>query len=292
MNTEPLIPSQEPQSRFAKLDFEVPDGACDTHAHIFGPTERYRLDPLRTFDPPRAGIDEYRGMLRTLGLQRAVIVHSAAYGTDISATRDALAAANGAWRGIALVSSEVTEQALADMHAVGFRGARFNLIYGTQTDLDGIEQVARRIADWGWHIQLLVDARRLCELLPFLAKLPVPVVFDHMGRMPTSASIHDPGFRALLGLLEQRRCWVKLSGANRMGDPTPPYASVVPFARALVACGADQLVWGSDWPHVREPGVIPNDGDLLNLLLEWVPDKAQRDAILADNPARLYGFGE
>ena len=292
MHTEPLMSSQEPQSRFAKPLFDVPAGACDTHAHVFGPKERYPLDPLRTFDPPRAGIDEYRSMLQALGLQRAVIVHSAAYGTDISATRDALAASDGAWRGIGLVRPDVTPQALAQMHAAGFRGVRFNLIYGTQTDLEGIEQVARRIADWGWHIQFLVDARRLCELLPFLARLPVPVVFDHMGRMPTSAGIDHPGFTALLGLLEQRRCWVKLSGANRMGDPIPPYPSVAPFARALVAAGADRLVWGSDWPHVREPGVIPDDGDLLNLLPQWVPDPVQRDAILVDNPARLYGFGE
>ena len=110
------------------------------------------------------------------------------------------------------------------------------------------------------------------------------VVIDHIGRMPTSAGIGDPGFRPCWACCE-RRCWVKLSGANRMGDPTPPYASVVPFAHALVDAGADHLVWGTDWPHVREPGAIPDDGGLLNLLQLWVPDRRLRNAILSDNPA-------
>jgi predicted TIM-barrel fold metal-dependent hydrolase len=35
---------------------------------------------------------------------------------------------------------------------------------------------------------------------------------------------------------------------------------------------------------------MPNDGDLLDLLLEWVPDSATRKRILVDNPGTLYGF--
>jgi predicted TIM-barrel fold metal-dependent hydrolase len=33
---------------------------------------------------------------------------------------------------------------------------------------------------------------------------------------------------------------------------------------------------------------MPNDGDLLDLLVEWAPDEAARAAILAENPARLF----
>ena len=35
---------------------------------------------------------------------------------------------------------------------------------------------------------------------------------------------------------------------------------------------ADAVVWGSDWPHVMVKGVMPNDGDLADLLLDWIPD--------------------
>lgn len=288
--TEPLLESQEPLFTYAKPSFDVPAGACDTHAHIFGPLSQYPLDPKRTFNPPRAGIDDYRRLLSSLGLERAVIVHSGAYGTDVSVTRDALRASGGQWRGIALVDRTVTRETVAALHADGFRGVRFNFIFGHKNEEDDVMHIARCIAEFGWHIQLLVDARTLPDLLPLIKRLPVMVVIDHIGRMPTSAGIGDRGFQALLGLLRERRCWVKLSGANRMGDPTPPYASVIPFTHALVDTGADHLVWGTDWPHVREPGAIPNDGDLLNLLQLWVPDARLRNAILADNPARLYGF--
>lgn len=287
-----LLESQEPLPQAHSPSFQVPRGACDSHAHVFGDADRYPLDPKRTFNPPRAGIREYRRMLSTLGLERAVIVHSGAYGTDVSATRDVLIASNGQWRGIALVDNSVTSEQIAEMDAVGFRGVRFNFIFGHANLWDDVEAIARRIEPFGWHVQLLVDVRTLPELLPLIARLPVMVVIDHMGRMPTSAGIQDPGFRALLQLLRDGRCWCKLSGANRMGDPTPPYRSVLPFARALVDTAADRLVWGTDWPHVREPGVIPNDGDLLNLLPLWVPDEQLRNSILSDNPARLYRFAD
>ena len=69
-----------------------------------------------------------------------------------------------------------------------------------------------------------------------------------------------------------------------------PYADVAPIAHALVAAAPERLVWGSDWPHVMMKKRMPNDGDICDLLLDWVPDAAIRQVILADNPQRLYGF--
>ncbi len=34
---------------------------------------------------------------------------------------------------------------------------------------------------------------------------------------------------------------------------------------------------------------MPNDGELLDLLLDWVPDEVVRNRILAQNPSQLYG---
>jgi 2-pyrone-4,6-dicarboxylate lactonase len=45
------------------------------------------------------------------------------------------------------------------------------------------------------------------------------------------------------------------------------------------------------WPHVNLEGmVMPNDGDLLDLMLEWVPEEATRNRIPEQNPNQLYGF--
>ena len=61
-------------------------------------------------------------------------------------------------------------------------------------------------------------------------------------------------------------------------------------ARALIAAGPDRLVWGTNWPHPNHAGEMPNDGDLFDALFGWIEDAAVRKAILADNPARLFGF--
>jgi 2-pyrone-4,6-dicarboxylate lactonase len=66
----------------------------------------------------------------------------------------------------------------------------------------------------------------------------------------------------------------------------------VPMARGLIARAPDRIIWGTDWPHsnIFEHGQIPNDGDLMSMLLDFAPHAADRHRILVDNPARLFGF--
>ena len=70
------------------------------------------------------------------------------------------------------------------------------------------------------------------------------------------------------------------------------FEQVVPFVRSLVARAPDRVVWGTDWPHsmIFKPNAMPNDGDLVNMLLDLVPDEAQRKHVLVDNAARLFRF--
>jgi predicted TIM-barrel fold metal-dependent hydrolase len=73
-----------------------------------------------------------------------------------------------------------------------------------------------------------------------------------------------------------------------------PHGDTDVFAHTLAATAIDRLVWGTDWPHVmaKWSSPMPNDGELTDLLLRWIPDEAARRRILVDNPARLYGFSE
>ena len=50
------------------------------------------------------------------------------------------------------------------------------------------------------------------------------------------------------------------------------------------------MLWGSDWPHLMVKSAMPNDGDLCDLLLAWIPDAVTREQVLVNNPAKLYGF--
>jgi 2-pyrone-4,6-dicarboxylate lactonase len=177
----------------------TPPEAWDCHAHIFGPVEQYPLTPNRSYTPPEANLAAYRRMLAALGIAHAVIVQPSVYGTDNRCTGDAVVAAGGTWRGVAVVDPSVSEQELERLHAAGFRGVRVNVLFkGGGLALDALGQLASKVAPLGWHVQLLLDGRDLVELAPRLRRLPVPIVVDHMGHMPASVGIAHAGFQTLL----------------------------------------------------------------------------------------------
>jgi predicted TIM-barrel fold metal-dependent hydrolase len=116
------------------------------------------------------------------------------------------------------------------------------------------------------------------------------VVIDHFGRVPASAGVASPVFQSLLKFLKRENVWAKLMGPYFISDKFPQYPDVTALAQAMVEMAPDRLVWGTDWPHPGARQKMPNDGDLADLLAEWVPDEAQRRRILVDNPSRLYDF--
>jgi predicted TIM-barrel fold metal-dependent hydrolase len=285
-----------PDNRPRKPHLMAPPGSIDCHAHIFGPVSRYPFSPKRLFTPPDVTIRQYRELLATLGVERAVLVTPSVYGMDNERQFDALVEMQGQWRGVAVVPTDVGDGELERLHGAGFRGVRVNLFAKSGLMLDDLEAIAARINDFKWHVQLHVDARSLEELAPRLRRLPVDVMFDHMGHVPAAAGVGHPGFAALLGLMQQGRFWVKLSAPYRLSELPYPYDDVTPFARALIAAAPDRVVWGSDWPHPAVPGhmpanfVMPNDGDLLDILALWTGDSVQQRKILLDNPRRIYDF--
>jgi 2-pyrone-4,6-dicarboxylate lactonase len=269
--------------------FAVPPNACDTHAHLFEPGPGYPLKAKRAYEPPAVTIEHYRQMLAALGMTRAVIVHSAVY-QDHQLTIDALQAAGGRWRAIAVADPQMSERDIAALDAAGFRGVRFNPYNNPAVGLAGMEELVARIQPFGWHVQLHLNAKDLVELEPRLRRLPVDVVIDHIGHMPLAEGLANAGFQRMLAMLREEKCWVKVSAPMRFEDAKPPYPRVTPFAQAVIAAGPTRVLWGSDWPHVIFDGYMPNDGELLDLLSQWAPDERVRNAILVDNPAKLYGF--
>ena len=268
----------------------MPPDACDCHAHVFGPPELHPYAPERSYTPPTASLDAYRGLHRVLGIERAVIVQPSVHGTDNQVTLDAIAGYGTNARGVAVVDESVQDSELARLHHGGVRGIRLNVLFGGGVGLHALEPLSQRIADMGWHIQLLLDARELVELSPRLRRLPVPVVVDHMGHMNVAHGIEHPGFQALLRLVRDGVCWIKLSGNYRISSQRPLYADVVPFARALIEARPEHVVWGTDWPHPALNDFMPKDGDLLDALDDYAPEPDLKHAILVDNPARLYEF--
>ncbi|MEM7426241.1 MAG: amidohydrolase family protein [Pseudomonadota bacterium] len=270
--------------------FAMPKGACDCHAHVIGPPDKYDYVPERSYTPPDALLEDYRKLHNVLGIDRAVIVQPSVHGTDNQVTLDAIAGYGPDARGIAVVDADVTGAELERLHRGGMRGLRLNMLFGGGVGLHALEPLADKIAPLGWHLQLLLDARDLEELGPRIRKLPVPVVVDHMGHMHVSHGMDHPGFQTLLALVRDGIAWIKLSGNYRISSKMPEYRDAIPFAQALIEAAPEHMVWGTDWPHPALTDHMPNDGDLLDALATYAPDEATRNAILVDNPARLYGF--
>jgi 2-pyrone-4,6-dicarboxylate lactonase len=269
-----------------------PPHACDAHCHIFGPSDRFPFAADRTYTPPDSGIEEFERLQERLGLSRAVFVQASCHGTDNSAMVDALRRGAGRYAGVAMIDDTFTDPHLAALHDAGVRGARFNFVahLGGAPDTATFWRLVGRVAPLGWHVVLHFDAKDIVTFLPLLERMPTPYVIDHMGRVDATAGPGQESFRHLLDLAADERCWVKLSGAERLtAGGLPPYDDVVPFAQALMDAAPDRVLWGTDWPH---PNVkhVPDDGDLLDLLAAIAPVARARRRILVDNPERLYDF--
>jgi predicted TIM-barrel fold metal-dependent hydrolase len=261
----------------------------DCHAHVFGPYDKFPLAPERSYTPPEAPQEAYVALLDRLGLAHGVLVHPSAYGDDFSLLFDALQA-HRRLRGVVVVRSDYSS--LEALRPRGVRGARFSHRSGAGSNFAGsasfedLTSMAPALEDANLHAELWTDTRALADIAAQVRKLPVPVVIDHMGGFDADAGVDDPGFRALLSLLETGRVWIKLCAyRNLLAAKSLELGR--PFHRAMLDTNPDRLVWGSDWPHLRVTP-RPDAADLLELFKTWTDDDALVDRILVHNPEALY----
>jgi 2-pyrone-4,6-dicarboxylate lactonase len=287
----PTCKAPDPNTRAPK--YRAPAGACDAHCHIFGPGDRYPYAPDRTYTPPDAPLSRFKELQGILGLGRAVLVNASCHGTDNTVIVDAIAQSGGKYRGVANADDSFTERDFQKLHEAGFRGVRFNFVkhLGGVPDMNEFHRVIARIQPLGWHVDLHFDAGDLVEFADLFAKLPVPFIIDHMGRVPTKNGLEQEPFKQLLAVAKNNeRCWVKISGAERISSAGPPFTDAVPFAQALIAAAPERILWGTDWPHPNIAKHMPNDGDLVDLVPLFAPDEKTQRQFLVANPHRLYGF--
>lgn len=269
-------------------------GHWDCHAHLFGPYADYPLAAERTYTPPEALEQQYAALLDRLGMAHGVLVHPSAYGTDHRLVLATLAA-RPQWRGV-LVAQANTSLDLKALRGQGVRALRYSHRGGAAANfagsasLDDLVAMAPALADAGLHAELWTDRQVLPAIADTLRSLPVPVVLDHMAGFDANGSTDEPGFATLRQLLGEGRVWVKLCAyRNLLSLPTTQWeAAGRAFHQVLIQANADQLVWGSDWPHLNVKPA-PDAAALLALFKDWAGDASVVDKVLRENPARLYG---
>jgi predicted TIM-barrel fold metal-dependent hydrolase len=288
------------------VNFPVPAGACDCHVHVFGGAGRFPLSPDRSYTPPPAPVDEVPGLLRSLHMDRVVIVSASVYGTNNDCALDAIRQLGSRARGIANVARDAPDAELERLQRGGIRGFRLNFETQGVTDpkvaVERFQLASTRAAAMGWHLQVNTRLSIAEAMEEHILAGPATVVFDHFAQAEAARGVDQPGFAALVRLLKSGRAYVKISAAYRIAARPPDFSDVVPLAQALIAANPERVLWGSDWPHpdgARRPGRSPtdlapplpvDDGRVLNQLAVWAPDAATRHTILVENAVRLYGF--
>ena len=101
-----------PRRDTRKPAFTVPQGACDTHFHIYFPESVFPLRPDRRYTPVEATLEDYLPMMNTLGLTRGVVVTGSA-NRDNEPTLAAIARMKGAFKGVALIGTDVSDKEIS-----------------------------------------------------------------------------------------------------------------------------------------------------------------------------------
>jgi 2-pyrone-4,6-dicarboxylate lactonase len=275
----------------SRPSFAVPDKACDAHMHVFGPADRYPCVAHPHYTLPDGKLSHYLKMMPALGLQRFVIVQPSYYGTDNRCLIDALQVAGSIARGVVMMDEDTDAKTLDAWHGAGVRAVRLDLFARSGLPTTEIQAYITRMAaicdGLGWHLQFYAPGWVVRNLIPFLADVRTEFVIDHMGYMLEEDGLTAQDFERLLSLLKDGQCWLKLSAPYRIAKHRG-YGAIEPMARAIVAAAPDKVIWGSDWPHI--PDSTRDTGELLNLLERWTDETGVRQAILSDNPARLFDF--
>lgn len=276
-------PGPDRNLRTPKL--RLPAGAWDTHLHIFGPQVRFPLAAGRKLEVEDCTLDDLLALHRVLGFDHGLLVQSFQHGHSYEYMLHALSREPERLRGVTALAPEVTDAEIDVLKRAGVIGTRF--VYRMAPQFDRSMVARAHEAGLQAHFMLHGEEEAAAWAADIL-KAPGNFVIEHMGWPPVEKGLDNASFRFVCSALDTGRCWVKLS-PRFSKEPVLPFSDVKPFIAALVARYPDRLLWGSDWPHPNYFEPMPNDADLLDLMLDWVPDEATRRKIFVDNPTRLFG---
>jgi predicted TIM-barrel fold metal-dependent hydrolase len=281
---KPLSPRIDRNYRAPKL--ELPPGACDTHFHFIGPQKLFPLKPNHVFahlefeDTP---VEDWLKMQAALGLSRGLHVQSMMYENNYEIVLHTQSLFPGRLRAVAIPWPGITDNELRILTECGVVGYR--VTHRLEKEVD--QRMVARVDEHGWAIHYLVKPDP--EWRRRILASPGRFVLEHMGGIDPSEGLESASFKFVQQCLDTGRCWVKLSPRPSKQESFP-FDDMLPFVHTLVERYPNRLLWGSDWPHPQYFKPMPKDVDLLDQMLDWVPEESTRKRIFVDNPAECLGF--
>ena len=280
-----------PRAEASRPAWKLPPGAWDTHFHVLGPQACFPYSPTRKYTPPDAPLAAALALHDRIGIAKGLVVHANTHGFDNGVDLDAVARSGGRYLAVVRLDGKATREGCQALHAQGARGVRFafNPQHGGALDQKVFEHVLRCIEGLGWFVELHFEGAAIPGLRNWLESISATVVIDHFGRVDPSAGAGHESFGILCELMRRENFWTKISGAERISKKGYPYDDVTPLAHRLVDIAPGRLLWGSDWPHTGmfDAKKMPDDGELLNVLCNFVEDPTLRNAVLVQNPEKL-----
>lgn len=281
---KPLSPRIDRNYRAPKL--KLPPGACNTHFHFIGPQKLFPLKPNHVFahlefeDTPA---EDWLKMQAALGLSRGLHVQSMMYENNYEIVLHTQSLYSGRLRAVAIPWPGITDNELRILTECGVVGYR--VTHRLEKEVD--QRMVARVHEHGWAIHYLVKPDP--EWHRRILASPGRFVLEHMGGIDPSEGLESASFKFVQQCLDTGRCWVKLSPRPSKQESFP-FDDMLPFVHTLVERYPNRLLWGSDWPHPQYFKPMPKDVDLLDQMLDWVPEESTRKRIFVDNPAECLGF--
>ena len=234
----------------------------DGHVHVWTlDAERYPWQPTLKHVPIPTVAAEAEDLLAEMdaaGVELAVLVQPSVYGWDNSYLCDSVDHHPGRFVGVVLVDPR-SENAADDLRhwcaERGCRGLRVNLV-GTPDDASWVlgESQARMFAtaaELGIAVELQTlpqQAGVICELARGFPS--VTFIIDYLG---TDAFHDGKGLPAVALLAREPNVAFKLLSLSQDSSLAYPFADLFPLYEGAVAeFGADRVVFGTDFPHVRD----------------------------------------
>lgn len=266
---------------------------ADCHLHIFDAAYDFADQP-RYVPPPshRGNARQFSEVLAAHGLSHGLLVGAAPYGGNNAPILDAIRLSAGRYKGIALLPEpDVSDAELRRLHEGGIVGIRINLALGQEEIATPQGQrLLARIAELGWFLDIHCEEDDLARALPLLERTKIRLLIDHCGRPDVRKGVGDSSFQRMLELGRSGRAIAKLSGAFRFSRQQYPHEDTDPYFLSVIeAFGTGGCVWGSDWPFVNFDERM-DYGPQLQCLSRWLPAERDRQAVLWETPARLFGF--
>jgi predicted TIM-barrel fold metal-dependent hydrolase len=174
-------------------------GIVDCHLHIID-HGRFPFLPGVGYTPrpDETGTREaLASVLDAHGIAHALLVQPSGYGFDNSAMLDAMTAAPGRFKAIAVIKGDESERELQGLADRGVVGVRFNLVTFDPAALAGasMARLLARLGGLDWFAQVFARDEQWQSAAPLLRQSGVKILVDHFGVGDLAGGSAHPAFR-------------------------------------------------------------------------------------------------